>query len=71
MQTFSGAGSFTVFAPTNAAFDAAASALLGAGKGGRDLVDALDVATLTAVLKFITSSATRATRRPCSRPARS
>ena len=51
VQTFSGAGSFTVFAPTDAAFDAAASALLGAGKGGRDLVDALDVATLTAVLK--------------------
>ena len=52
VQTFSGAGSFTVFAPTNAAFDAAAAALLGAGKSGRDLVDALDVATLTAVLKY-------------------
>ena len=52
VQTFSGAGSFTVFAPTNAAFDAAAAALLGAGKTGRDLVDALDVATLTAVLKY-------------------
>jgi uncharacterized surface protein with fasciclin (FAS1) repeats len=50
--TFSGSGSFTVFAPTNAAFDAAAAALLGAGKTGRDLVDALDVATLTAVLKY-------------------
>ncbi len=52
VQTFSGAGAFTVFAPTNAAFDAAAGALLGAGKSGRDLVDALDVATLTAVLKY-------------------
>ena len=52
VDTFSGAGSFTVFAPTNAAFDAAAGALLGAGKTGRDLVDALDVATLTAVLKY-------------------
>jgi len=50
--TFSGAGSFTVFAPTNAAFDAAAGALLGSGKTGRDLVEALDVATLTAVLKY-------------------
>jgi uncharacterized surface protein with fasciclin (FAS1) repeats len=52
VSTFSGAGSFTVFAPTNAAFDAAAAALLGAGKSGRDLVDALDVATLTSVLKY-------------------
>jgi uncharacterized surface protein with fasciclin (FAS1) repeats len=52
VSTFSGSGSFTVFAPTNAAFDAAAAALLGAGKTGRDLVDALDVATLTAVLKY-------------------
>ena len=52
VDTFSGAGSFTVFAPTNAAFDAAAAALLGAGKSGVDLVDALDVATLTSVLKF-------------------
>jgi uncharacterized surface protein with fasciclin (FAS1) repeats len=52
VSTFSGGGSFTVFAPTNAAFDAAAAALLGAGKTGRELVDALDVATLTAVLKY-------------------
>ena len=52
VSTFSGAGSFTVFAPTNAAFDAAAAALLGAGKTGQDLVSALDVATLTAVLKY-------------------
>ena len=52
VSTFSGAGSFTVFAPTNAAFDAAAAALLGAGKTGQDLVNGLDVATLTAVLKY-------------------
>jgi len=52
VSTFSGAGSFTVFAPTNAAFDAAAAALLGAGKTGQDLVNALDVATLTSVLKY-------------------
>jgi uncharacterized surface protein with fasciclin (FAS1) repeats len=58
-STFSGSGSFTVFAPTNEAFDAAAAALLGAGKSGRDLVSALDVATLTAVLKFHVSSGGR------------
>ena len=52
VSTFSGAGSFTVFAPTNAAFDAAAAALLGPGKNGQDLVGALDVATLTSVLKY-------------------
>jgi transforming growth factor-beta-induced protein len=52
VATFSSPGSFTVFAPTNAAFDAAAAVLLGAGKNGRDLVDALDVATLTSVLKY-------------------
>jgi uncharacterized surface protein with fasciclin (FAS1) repeats len=52
VNTFSGAGSFTVFAPTNAAFDAAAAALLGSGKSGLDLVNALDVATLTSVLKY-------------------
>ena len=52
VSTFSGGGSFTVFAPTNAAFDAAAAALIGPGKTGQDLVNALDVATLTAVLKF-------------------
>jgi uncharacterized surface protein with fasciclin (FAS1) repeats len=52
VSTFSGSGSFTVFAPTNAAFDAAAAALIGPGKTGPDLVNALDVATLTAVLKY-------------------
>ena len=52
VSTFSGAGSFTVFAPTNAAFDAAAAALLGPGRTGQDLVNGLDVATLTAVLKY-------------------
>ena len=38
--------------PTNAAFDAAAASLIGPGKTGQDLVNALDVATLTAVLKY-------------------
>jgi uncharacterized surface protein with fasciclin (FAS1) repeats len=52
VSTFGGAGSFTVFAPTNAAFDAAAASLLGPGKTGQDLVNGLDVSTLTAVLKY-------------------
>jgi transforming growth factor-beta-induced protein len=52
VDTFNGSQQFTVFAPTNDAFDAAAAALLGAGKTGLDLVNALDVATLTAVLKY-------------------
>jgi uncharacterized surface protein with fasciclin (FAS1) repeats len=52
VETFSGKQQFTVFAPTNAAFDAAAVAILGAGKTGMDLINALDVATLTAILKY-------------------
>ena len=52
VDTFNGSQQFTVFAPTNDAFDAAAAALLGSGKTGMDLVNGLDVPTLTAVLKF-------------------
>jgi uncharacterized surface protein with fasciclin (FAS1) repeats len=52
VDTFNGSRQFTVFAPTNAAFDAAAVALIGPGKTGPDLVAALDVASLTAVLKY-------------------
>jgi transforming growth factor-beta-induced protein len=52
VDTFNGKQQFTVFAPTNEAFDAAAAALIGNGKTGVDLVNALDVATLTAVLKY-------------------
>jgi uncharacterized surface protein with fasciclin (FAS1) repeats len=51
-DTFDGSRQFTVFAPTNDAFDAAAVALLGPGKTGEDLVNTLDVATLTAVLQY-------------------
>jgi hypothetical protein len=47
VATFDGNRHFTVFAPTNAAFDAAAVALLGAGKTGVDLVKP-DVPTLRA-----------------------
>lgn len=43
---------FTVFAPTNDAFDAAAEAVLGAGNTGTDLVEALDKETLTVILLY-------------------
>ena len=43
---------FTVFAPTNAAFDAAAEAVLGSGSTGMDLVNALDKAALTNILLY-------------------
>ena len=49
---FTGVQPYTVFAPTNAAFDAAAAALLGPGKTGLDLVNGLSVNNLTAVLLY-------------------
>jgi len=49
-DTFDGTSTFTVFAPTNEAFDAAAKAFNLAD--GPALVDALDVKTLTAVLTY-------------------
>jgi len=49
--TFDGNVHYTVFAPTNAAFDAAAQQLIGQ-PNGMALVSALDVPTLTAVLKY-------------------
>ena len=53
VETFDGSRQFTVFAPTNDAFDAAAKALLKNDDAtGPDLIEALDVATLTAVLQF-------------------
>ena len=52
VDTFSGSQQYTVFAPTNAAFDAAAVALLGAGNDGMDLVNALSVEKLTQVLVY-------------------
>lgn len=58
-DTFDGAANFTVFAPTNAAFDAAAKAFN--QPNGPALVDALDVKTLTAVLTYhVTSGALNA-----------
>jgi uncharacterized surface protein with fasciclin (FAS1) repeats len=52
VDTLNGNRMFTVFAPTNAAFDAAAEAVLGAGNTGMDLVNALDKATLTNILLY-------------------
>jgi len=52
VETFNGKQQYTVFAPTNAAFDAAAAALLGPGKTGMDLVKALSVEKLTQVLVY-------------------
>jgi uncharacterized surface protein with fasciclin (FAS1) repeats len=50
VSIFSGAGSFTVFAPTNAAFDDAARQLH--FRSGVEMVAQLDVKTLTAVLAY-------------------
>lgn len=52
VETLDGNRMFTVFAPTNAAFDAAAEAVLGAGNSGMDLVNALDEETLTNILLY-------------------
>jgi uncharacterized surface protein with fasciclin (FAS1) repeats len=59
VDTLNGNRMFTVFAPTNAAFDAAAKAVLGAGYTGMDLVDALDKDTLTAILLYHVSPGER------------
>jgi len=52
VDTFSGTQQYTVFAPTDQAFDAAAAVLLGPGKTGMDLVNALSVEQLTQVLVY-------------------
>ena len=52
VDTLNGNRMFTVFAPTNAAFDAAAVAVLGPGTTGMDLVNALDKETLTTILLY-------------------
>jgi transforming growth factor-beta-induced protein len=51
-QVLNGDGEFTVFAPTNAAFDAAAVAILGEGSTGLDLLLALDKETLAEILTY-------------------
>ena len=52
VDVLNGKRQFTVFAPTNGAFDAAAEAVLGDGKTGMELVEALDVDTLTSILLY-------------------
>jgi uncharacterized surface protein with fasciclin (FAS1) repeats len=52
VETLDGNRMFTVFAPTNDAFDAAAEAVLGPGNTGMDLVNALDKASLTNILLY-------------------
>jgi transforming growth factor-beta-induced protein len=52
VDTLNGNRMFTVFAPTDDAFDAAAEAVLGPGYTGMDLVDALDKETLTSILLY-------------------
>jgi uncharacterized surface protein with fasciclin (FAS1) repeats len=59
VDTLNGNRNFTVFAPTNAAFDAAAEAVLGAGNTGMDLINALDKATLTNILLYHVSPGER------------
>jgi uncharacterized surface protein with fasciclin (FAS1) repeats len=52
VETFNGTQQYTVFAPTNQAFDDAAVALFGPGNTGTDLVNALSVEQLTQVLVY-------------------
>jgi uncharacterized surface protein with fasciclin (FAS1) repeats len=52
VDTLNGNRMFTVFAPTDAAFDAAAEAVLGTGSTGMELVNALDKATLANILLY-------------------
>lgn len=52
VDTLDGRRQFTVFAPTNDAFDAAAEAILGPGNDGIDLIDALSVPELTDILLY-------------------
>ncbi len=52
VDVLDGNRNFTVFAPTNDAFDATAETVLGAGNTGIDLVNALPVDMLTNVLTY-------------------
>lgn len=52
VRALDGRRQFTVFAPTNDAFDSAAEAILGPGNDGIDLVDALSVTELTDILLY-------------------
>ena len=59
VTTLNGKRQFTVFAPTNDAFDAAAEAVLGEGSTGIDLIDALDKDTLASILLYHLSPGVR------------
>lgn len=59
VDALNGSRMFTVFAPTDAAFDAAAEAVLGPGNNGMDLVDALDKDTLRTILLYHVSPGER------------
>lgn len=52
VDALNGKKQYTVFAPTNAAFDAAAEALIGPGATGMQLVDALEPEALTDILLY-------------------
>ena len=57
--TLDGRRQFTVFAPTNDAFDAAAEVVLGENFTGLDLVDVLDTETLQEILLYHVSPGAR------------
>ena len=52
VDALNGLRQYTVFAPTNAAFEAAAEAILGMGATGPELVAELDEETLTTILLY-------------------
>ena len=59
IPTLSKRRQFTVFAPTDAAFDAAAESILGEGKTGAELIEALPAADLLAILTYHVSPGSR------------
>lgn len=60
--TLDGRRQFTVFAPTNDAFDAAAEVVLGDDFTGLDLVDVLDTETLQKILLYHVSPGARSSQ---------
>lgn len=62
VDTLNGKRIFTVFAPTNEAFDEAAAAVLGEGKFGTDLVDAIEPDVLRKILLYHVTPGQRVSR---------